>query len=114
MSIPGYLFINKSHTFYNGLIWGLIQHFIRQIQTISLLLFTHVLFVWLYFVCNALYGDHSSFLFLGVQQMFQASLSLLRACSPHPALSPLLISVPMASHRIALQVVLIKSYSIKG
>ena len=36
--------------------------------------------------------------------MFQASLSLLRACSPHQTLTPSLISVPMASHRLALQV----------
>jgi len=63
-----------------------------------------MLFVWLYFVCNALYGDHSSFLLLGAWKMFQASLSLLRACSPHQTLTPSLISVPMASHRFALQV----------
>ncbi len=54
-------------------------------------------------VCNALYGDHSSFVPLGASKVFQASLSMLRACSPHQTVTPLLISVPMASHRRALQ-----------
>ena len=40
---------------------------------------------------------------LGFSRMLQASLSLLRACSPHPTLSPFLVSVHMANPRMTLQ-----------
>ena len=63
-----------------------------------------MLVVQLFNICNAIPGNHSSFYIWALGRMLQASLSKLKACSPHPTLTPLLVSVPMANPRMTLQV----------